>query len=135
MARTTPQKVRDILECVDSDAVLSAFIDPANILTDSVYDCDQANKKQLSANQLTIIETWLAACFYHIRDLRVKESQTGKSKDIFQGETGMYLDSNQYGQMAIIMDTSGCLAKMNKEAKQGGKNKISVHWLGTSQSW
>lgn len=132
MARTTPQKVKDILEDVSNEAVLASFIDAANSIVDAIYDCDQADDKVLSATNLTLIETWLAAHFYHVMDLRVKETQTGKSKDIYQGETGKFLDSTGYGQTAISLDISGCLAKFNKEAYSGGKIQIGLEWLGTS---
>lgn len=132
MARTTVTKVTDILEDVQNGAVIAAFIDAASSIVDYVYDCDQAKDKKLSSAQLIVIETWLAAHFYSVMDQRVQQTSEGDASDTYQGKTDMYLESTQYGQSAIMFDVSGCLAKLNKEAKEGGKRKITFNWLGTS---
>ncbi len=112
---------------------MSPFIDAASIVVDSVYDCDQAKDGVLTAAQLVILETWIAAHFYSVMDQKVQQTKTGDTSETFQGVTDMYMSGTQYGQTAIMLDSSGCLARMNKEAKNGGRNKIGFTWLGTGQ--
>ena len=48
--------------------------------------------------------------------------------------TGKSLDSTHYGQTAKLLDTSGCLAEISKEAETGGKTTVGIDWLGKPPS-
>ena len=124
----------DLRALVSSDPSLSVsiFIDTASSLIDKVESCDTAN--ELSAKDLRLIETWLAAHFYAIRDQQYQAKTTEGASATFQGQTGMYLDSTQWGQQAITLDITQCLAKINAEAKEGGKRTASLEWLGKPPS-
>lgn len=127
--RTTAPKVEDILgDNYDGKTRLVGFINTANALTTEVATCAANRQATLSSTLLERIECWLAAHFYGHHDQFYKEKETGKARAIFQGETGMGLQSTQYGQTAITLDTSGCLKAMS-EGKRG-----SISWLGLPPS-
>ena len=130
MARTTEPKVRGII-ANDSVIDLLPFIEAATTRTDYVDTCDTGNL--LSDEQLLQIETWLAAHFYAHRDQLFESKGTQKARGKFQGKTDMGLSSTQYGQTAINLDISGCLAKVNRDLIEGSQ-KVGLQWLGTPVS-
>lgn len=125
-ARTTETLVRQIVS-VNDDVPLAGFITAATALTDYVASKDTASL--LGTDLLREIETWLAAHFYSHRDQMYVEKQTGRSRGVFQGQTGMRLDSTQYGQTAVMLDVTGMLASLCR-----GRHKASVNWLGLPPS-
>jgi len=128
MARTTSAEVAKI---IDTDATLDLrpFIDTANALVDWLNTtCDSLNA--LSASDLELIERWLSAHFYAHRDQLYTEKSTGKSSGRFQGQTAMALSSTQYGQTAMALDITGCLARRSADANEGGRRRVGVQWLG-----
>jgi len=123
----------DDLEAVlDDDSTISKtpFIRAASALTDYVNSCD--SDSVLNDALLTEIETYLAAHFYNVRDQAYDSRKTADASGVFQTKHGMYLDGTDAGQAAIMLDVSGCLSKLNREAKEGGKRKLGVAWLGTT---
>ena len=130
MARAGEDDVRAIIS-TDTALDLGPFIRTAAALTEAVDTCDTDNV--LSSQQLRQIETWLAAHFYAHRDQLYLEKKTEKASAIFQGKTGMHLDSTQYGQTAMIIDTTGCLSDFNQDAKVG-RRKATLAWLGKAPS-
>jgi len=132
MARTTSANVTAILvtdKNYDGSTSLAAFIDTATALVDEVVTCAAKRGITLSATLLELIERWLAAHFYaHADPLYTSRSTQGASGS-FQGQTGMHLESTQYGQTAMVLDTSRCLAAINK-----GGSKIGAVWLGKPRS-
>tara|TARA_R110002020_G_scaffold376130_3_gene587298 strand:+ start:22696 stop:23130 length:435 start_codon:yes stop_codon:yes gene_type:complete len=128
--RTTDAKVKAILLSqydLDNTPALTDFITEANLLTDWVDTCDTDN--DVSDALLTLIETNLAAHFYKIAEQGAAEEKTADASVTFRGESGMYLESTLFGQKAITLDVSGCLAKRNSMSKKG-KQTISLDWLG-----
>lgn len=132
--RTSDASVQAILlDQYDTDGSpsLTAFIATANSLTDYVDSCDSDG--DLSSATLELIERWLAAHYYAHADQLQKSKTTGDASSSFQGEFGKGLESTQYGQAAMNLDTTGCLAKKNREMING-KVGISVTWLGKKKS-
>ena len=127
MARAGEGDVRAIIE---SDATLDLvpFIAAASALVDWVETCAVAKNKALTATQLRHIETWLAAHLYAHRDQLYTSKNTLRAGGSFQGQFGMRLDSTQYGQTAKLLDTSGCLAGLDKRQVAGAS------WLGKAKS-
>ena len=124
--RTTAEAVKAILlDNYDGSANLNEFIDSANVLTTEVSTCASTRGTTMSAALLTKIETFLAAHFYGHGDQFYSDKKTEKASATFQGQTGMGLKSTQYGQSAITMDISGCLAAFNEGSRAtitwGGK--------------
>lgn len=128
MARTDADQVKGVL-LLDYDTrnspSLTPFIRGASLIVDRVATCAIAKGKTLTAEELVEIETWLAAHAYAMSDQPYSEKKTEKAMGKFQGQTKMYLEATKYGQMAISLDPSGCLA-----AIASGRRRARVEWLG-----
>jgi hypothetical protein len=126
--RTTDAAVQGIIDH-DTTIPLTPFIEAANALvtekcTDSGYD----------ATRLELIERWLSAHFYAIRDPRVALESVKGVMQQFSRKIGFNLQLTHYGQMAMVMDTDGNLASLSKSLEKGGKGTASIGWLGTGDS-
>ena len=124
MARTTPELVAGIIE-VDTAIDLSPFILPANELVTEL--CVPAG---YSDERLELIERWLSAHFYAIRDPRPVTERAGSVWFTAQSKVDLFLSVTHYGQQAMMLDTAGGLANLNK---QKTRRSLSVHWLGTEE--
>lgn len=130
MARVTEDEVREIID--NSAGIgMSPFIAAAYTLVNKVSLKDTAS--ELSAADLKEIERWLAAHFYAHRDQLLQNRSTGGASGTFQGQTGMHFESTQYGQTALLLDTTGYLAGLQNQAKEGRKMKTMI-WLGSTES-
>lgn len=130
--RTTPLLVAGIIE-VDEDIPLDPFIDAASMVVDRVCATakdDDGSDYYNSAN-LEIIERWLAAHYYAIRDPRPVFEGVGKVQVSNESKVALNLNETRYGTTAMTLDTAGGLARLNKEMELGGRRRPSVHWLGT----
>ncbi len=132
MARTTQSKVREVLETCEEIQVIP-FIDAAASIIDWLY-ANCAGMSSLSTGDLTLIETWLAAHYYSQRDPAYLSKSTGGASGSFQGQVAMYFEGTWYGQRAMELDHSGCLARRNQELKTGGKKIASLTWLGKTRT-
>lgn len=124
--RTTAEAVKGILlDNYDGSSNLNEFIEAANELTTEVSTCASTRNVTMRAALLVKIETFLAAHFYGHGDQFYQQKQTEKASATFQGKTETGLKSTQYGQSAISMDISGCLAAFDKGSRAtmtwGGK--------------
>jgi len=125
--RTTADQVKAVIE-VDTTSVpdLTPFITAANeLVTECCADAGYTDAR------LALIETWLAAHFYAIRDPRYASENAGVSAS-YQYQVGLNLAVTTYGQQAMLLDTVGGLAALSKRAEKGIKKKVGVAWLGTS---
>ena len=125
MARTSDVKVRAVIE-TEAEHDLEQFITHANALVDRVNTCATGKSITLTSTELEIIETYLAAHFYALRYLQFSEKKTGRASVVIQGKTGMGLEATLWGQQALSLDPSGCLAEIT------GGNMPTVHWAGTT---
>lgn len=135
MARTTPDKVKEILgDNYDSDKCpsLFPFIERANLLVDRVAECADDRDKSLTAGELKGLETWLSAHFYWQMDRGYTSESTDGASGAYTGQFGQGLTSSPYGQAALDMDYSGCL----KDITGGGDGVVQavVQWLGKPPS-
>jgi len=133
MARTTSDLVKSVLlSDYDTDGTpdLTSFIDAASSVVDDVSDCATTKGKTLTSAKLELIERWLAAHFYVMQDRTYAQRKTLNSQAIFDGRTGMYLEASTYGQMAVTLDSSGCLFAI----ASGSRKKASAAWLGLRPS-
>jgi len=134
MARTTASQVKEVLlKDYDSlnNPVLTVFIESASTLVDDIATCAAARGRALSDVRLELIERWLAAHLYSVTDRPYKEKQTLDAEAVYQGETGMYLESSHYGQHARLLDTSGCLAQMDPST---GQKTVGGFWAGKTET-
>lgn len=134
--RTTDKAVIDVLSAGnDYNSVKQPSVDPymraANIVVNRLAVCATDRDKTLSTVELTEIETWLAAHFYVCSDQTYAAKGTDKASATFHGQTGKGLESSRYGQTALILDYSGCLAAV----ATGTERKVaSGFWLGKPPS-
>lgn len=124
--RCTQEEVRVVIDG-DDNVNFSSFIDTANALTDKVSARDSDGL--LSVAELKQIEIYLAAHFYEYLDPQYASEKTGDASGDFQGEFGKGLESNKWGQAAILLDETGYLAARNK-----GRRREGVSWLGLPPS-
>lgn len=129
MPRTRDDEVQQLVE-VDADLNLASFIATASSIVD---DLEEEHPGKLSTAKLALVESWLAAHFYSLRDQQYSSKSIGGASGSFQGQTGMGFSSTFYGQTAMRLDRTGYLAKLDKEATEGGKRKIQLEWLGTDE--
>lgn len=123
MPRTTAESVAFIIE-LDEDIDLTSFILTANELVTEV--CVPLG---YSDTRLELIERWLSAHFYAIRDMRVSQEQAGPVSASYQHKVGLMLANTMYGQQAMLLDTQGGLASLSKSLEMGRK-KPTMFWLG-----
>jgi len=131
MARTTSALVGGIIEW-DSDDSKSTYIDMAPFIAVAnalVTECCSAD--DYTTTRLELIERWLSAHCYTIRDMRAESEKAGSVSEKFQSKVDLGFDTSHYGQMAMRLDTEGGLAALNERIKKGKKVTVSVSWLGT----
>lgn len=106
--RVTADDVKLIFETNLGDTNLNSFIRSANVLIDS-----QEDMLILSDDVLFEIELYLSAHFASSYDQRISYQSIGDSKFKFQGEFKTLLNSTDYGQRAILLDTTGTLQDLS----------------------
>ena len=124
--RTTAVLVGGIIE-VDSTISVTPFIEAANAL---VTECC-ASVSTYTAARLELIERWLSAHEYTIRDMRASNEKAGDVSERKQSKVDLGFDTSHYGQMAMRLDTSGGLAKLNESTKRGGSVSLDIISLAT----
>ena len=129
--RTTSISVQGIVE-VDSAIALTPFIAAASSVVTSRC-VDLYTTAVYSDETLELIERWLAAHFYLIRDRRAKSESMGGASASYHDAGRIGLESTEYGQMAMALDTAGGLAALNKMMNNGGVTSASIQWLGKAQ--
>ena len=134
MARTTDTAVGGIIEW-DSDVTkaahvpLAPFIEAANAL---VTEC--CSTDDYDATRLELIERWLAAHFYTVREMRAEAEGAKGVTEKKQSKVDLGFDTSHYGQMAMRLDTVGGLAALNENTKRGRRPLIGISWLGTEDA-
>lgn len=128
--RTSKANVAEIIEIDDSYSSIDAFILPANELV-----TEACSGEGFSDARLELIERWLTAHFYAMREQLSEAEGAGSVRATYQGKTGMVLAATTYGQQAMMLDTSGSLAKLSRQVEEGKKTPtVSMTWLG-SEDW
>ena len=122
--RTTSAAVALLIE-IDDDISLTSFIETANAL---VTEC--CSTDDYDATRLELIERWLSAHVYTIRDMRASEERVGTVSERKQSMVGLGFDTSHYGQMAMRLDTKGGLAALNAQMKKGTGQAVQISWLG-----
>lgn len=123
--RIVAQDVINILDFDPSITNLDPFIAAAEELVTEI--CVPA---AYSVNRLAIIEAWLAAHFVAIRDPRYQSEGIGAANASYLQQGGLNLSQTPYGQQALILDTKGGLAKLDKHISQGKRAVAGIVHLG-----
>lgn len=126
MARTTDEQVAEIIE-VDDNIDLTPFIATATAVVDRV----EAANADATDSELELIERWLTAHYYAIRDPRAVSEKAGPVGATYQSKVGMGFANTHYGQQAMLLDSSGTLTALNNSK---GSRTASLTWIGTASS-
>jgi len=111
---------------VDDSISLTPFIAAAEeLVTECCVDSDY------TATRLAMVEAWLAAHFYLIRDQAMASERAGDVGVNYQYQIGLNLQQTKQGQMAMTLDTAGNLAALSKRIEEGKSFSIHIGWLGT----
>jgi len=127
MARTTVDAVEGIID-IDSGISLTPFIEVANAMVTT--HCSEKNS-DYTATELELIERWLSAHFYHIRDPRAESEKAGSVSAKYQSKVDVGFSTTHYGQMAMRVDYYGGLAALDMRIKKGRVASVGVTYLGT----
>lgn len=129
MARTTAVLVGGIIE-VDANIPLTPFIEAANIL---VTQCCTELSEDYTEDQLEKIETWLAAHFYTVRDMRAERERAGSVEEKFQSKVDLGFSTSHYGQLAMRLDYQGGLASLDRQTLEGITKSVGFVYGGTTK--
>ena len=120
MPRVTDTEVFAIIDTTLTD--IDVFINTANMMVTSWLET-----AGLTDEVLKEIERYLAAHVLSVQDQRVKSVGVDVLSESYQGQWGMGLNGTSYGQMAILLDTSGTLSQI---ATKGYKKSASLNMIG-----
>jgi hypothetical protein len=116
---------------LDSSVDVSPYITTAEALAGKVL-----SEEGYTAAYLLQIEVYLAAHFAAVSYLRWGQEQTGASQEQKQYKVDLSLNLTVFGQQAMILDTSGKLAKLQRRlTKDGYIGTGSITWLGTTEEY
>lgn len=113
MARVTTTEVKDIMDnCTTGDTTIQAMIDAATDVVTEVL-----SGAGLTDARLKEIERWLVAHMLSATVFRfTSEEKVGDASAKFTGKWGEGLSSTSYGQMVLMLDTSGKMANSGKRS-------------------
>jgi len=134
MGRTTVDQVELIID-LDSGISLTPFIEVANALVTEIcaaaVDADGA--LVYDATRLELIERWLSAHFYHVRDPKASREDVDSVAATYQSIVKIGFNCTHYGQMSMRLDTNGALSRLDKSAINGKSATVSLTWLGKTR--
>lgn len=112
--RTTAAEVLQILDsCTLSSTIIDVFIASASRLVDVVYEDDTT----MTSSQLEDVELWLTAHMISSTLHRTTSKETiGDTSVSYTGYWSKNLESTPYGQMVLILDTTGLMGNVGKQA-------------------
>lgn len=129
--RTTAELVAGVIE-VDSSIPLAPFMLGATLLVTDYCTGVRGPLIPYDSERLQLIETWLAAHLYAIRDNRAASEHVGPISTSFQYKVDLGLDVTMYGQTAKMFDSNGGLAALDINTKKG-RRRPTIAWLGTDK--
>ena len=112
----------DVFEIIDTTLTsIDVFINAAHMMVEGYLTASG-----LTEEQLTEIERYLSAHVLSVQDQRVKSVGVDVLSESYQGQWGFGLKGTSYGQMTIILDTSGTLGKIAEKGYPKGVPSMSV---------
>jgi hypothetical protein len=106
MPRTTAAKVIEIMETDLTEVQVGPYVTSANIMVTSAL-----GDSGLGTDLLAEIERWVAAhAIASSRERQAVDEKAGPAAVKYAGQYGANLASTSYGQMAMVLDTTGTLA-------------------------
>lgn len=109
--RVTATEVKQIMDnCILTDAVIGVFIGAANEVVNTVFS-------STDVTEYKEIERWFTAHMIASTLQRTtSEEKIGDASVKYAGKWEKNLDSTPYGQMLKVLDTSGKMGNIGKQA-------------------
>jgi len=134
MGRTTSDNVEAIID-ITSGISLTPFIEVANsLVTELCAGQNDSGGTEYTAARLELIERWLAAHFYHIRDTRPSRESVDETEAVYKSKIDFGFKLTHYGQMALRLDTGGYLAALDEGVENSGPTTVGINWLGKTET-
>lgn len=114
-ARVTDEEVQAIMDDYPDD--LTPFIELATLLVD-----EELASTDLSTDRLKQIEKWLSAHFAATKTPLTTQESVKISVAYQRSSPGKGLYATQYGQQAVVLDTTGTL----KRIAEGGAPEVEI---------
>ena len=112
----------DVFEIIDTSLTdIDVHINAAHLMVEGYLA-----SSGLSEEILTEIERYLAAHVLSVQDMRTKSVGVDVLSESYQGQWGYMMKGTSYGQMAILLDTSGTLGKIAEKGYPKGAPSMSV---------
>ena len=120
MPRVTDAQVKEIID-VAASTDLSPFIDAADGLVDRTV---ALGTPSLSAAELVSVTLFLSAHFLSVyeKEANLTELTTDAITSKYAGKYGSGLQSSQYGQTALALDTTGLLSQVGSTRQASLRN-------------
>jgi len=120
---TTVEKVKVIIETTLTDPIIQGYINGADIFLLSALSANMP-----ATDLFDEIETWFVAhMIASTKERMAAKEEAGGAKIEYVGSTGSGISSTPYGQMALVLDTSGELSLLD-----AGKKKARVYAIPTT---
>jgi len=109
--RVTAAEVKEIIDnCTVANNIVETFIGAANEVVNTVFDTT-------SIDSYKEIERWFSAhLIVSTLSRMTSEEKLGDASVKYMGQFGKNLESTPYGQMVMILDTSGKMVKIGKQS-------------------
>lgn len=122
---TTAEAVQQIID-YDQEFIpdLTPFLDTAVALTDTVIGT------ALADTMLEKVQLYLAAHLVAVTDPRLQSAQVKSLLESYQNKLTPGLGVSHFGQVAMMLDTSGKLANWNQRVVEG-TGRVQLFWAGT----
>jgi len=126
--RTTPEAV-DLIISYDTTLIpdLTPFIASASLLVDTIVDIPTAPSDAI----LEVVERYLCAHLIGITDPRLGSEQVKSLQASYQYKLKEGLGLTHWGQTAMLLDTTGRLARYNQQLIEG-RGTVQFFWAGSS---
>jgi len=109
--KVTGEEVKQIINTALTEDEVDPFINVAHLMIEEHL----AGVTSLSDDLLMEIERWLAAHFVEIRTPSVRSKGVDGANTVYQiGYLGQGLNATRYGQMVLLLDSTGTLAAIGK---------------------
>lgn len=107
---------------------LTFALNAAAMMMRQVVACASRKGKTLAAEDVDTLTGWLAAHFYQMSDPGYQSKSTLGASGSFRGQTTQGLKATLYGQSAVDLDPTGCVAAVAASAR------AQAVWLGKTEA-
>lgn len=118
-----------LIELEDDNDDLTPFIQLGNRLVN-----DNCLSSGYDSDLLTLLEKLLSAHFYRVTRRARTQDAVSALQDSYEGKVALRLEVTEYGQQAMLFDSAGNLARLNRRMdvtrNSTGASPIGMSWIG-----